>query len=256
MNKIRVRSAEIGLRRKQHLTLSRQKTLAPALGISVRTLRKIEKENGAWDRHLIERVAHKLGARLDEIVFAADGPTLVSSENLQSTTIPIRRCVGQQLVPRFDKNGARLVRHSEGLFELARKAQVILVEYQVELNDELKNHAEELIDLVRECCRNGGWDYFDPATPRATEIVARIRRLLVQLKGNDVLVFVCDHIKNIPESDEVVERRSLNWQFQAIVAFAPPQEWGEDSVDVSVDNGQPFIIDWDKPIAFSGRTNT
>jgi len=147
------------------------------------------------------------------------------------------------------------VHDCESLFESARKAQAILVEYQIELNEELAIYAEELVALSRESCRNEGWEYFDPETSRAKEIVARMRWLLVQLKGNDVLVFVCDHMKNFPESDEVVEQRSLNWQFQAIIAFAPPQEWGEDSVDVNVDNGQPYIIDWDKPIVSSGRTN-
>jgi hypothetical protein len=82
-----------------------------------------------------------------------------------------------------------------------------------------------------------------------------MRWLMVQLKGNDVLVFVCDHMKNLPESDEVVDSRSLNWELQAIIAFAPPQEWGEDSVEVNVDNGQPYIIDWDKPLGFPRHAN-
>ena len=169
---------------------------------------------------------------------------------------PIHRCVGKQLVPRFDKVRVRVVADSEDFFESARKAQAILVEYQIDLNKELACYAEELVDLARESCRDGGWEYFDPETLRAKEIVARIRWLLVQLKGNDVLVFACDHMKNLPESDEIVERRSLNWQCQAIIAFAPPQEWGEESVDVNVDNGQPYIIDWDKPLTFSSHTNT
>jgi transcriptional regulator with XRE-family HTH domain len=257
MLKIRVRSDEIRLRRKRHPTLKRQKTLAPALGISVRTLHEIEKGNRTWDKDFIEQLANRLGTRLDEIVFAVDGPKLVSSDTPQSPAVTSNlRCTGKQLVPRFDNESARLVRDPEALFESARKAQAVLVESQIELNEELAAYAEELVALARETCRNGSWEYIDPEIPRAKEIVARMRWLLVQLKGNDVLMFVCDHMKNLPESDEVVEQRSLDWQFQAIIAFAPPQEWGEDSVYVNVDNGQPYIIDWDKPLFSPSRAST
>lgn len=230
--------------------LSKQKKLAHELGLSERTLRKIEKGNNPWDIDLAKRIASALDCDLDEIVFSAAGPKLVPLPALMPPPAPAyNRFRGKQLYPRFAKESAKLISSDAELFGSVDRAHVIKVEFHVELDPELAGYADELIALMREASHETrGWlgkieDF------RAAEIQRRMKWLLVQLKGHDVLVFVCDHTKYLPESDEVIpDGQYGEFEWQGIVAFAPPQEWGETSVEVDVDHGQPYIIDWDKPI--------
>jgi DNA-binding XRE family transcriptional regulator len=247
---IRIQGTVVALLRKKHMQFSRQKTLAHEVGISVRTMRKIEKGNDPWDIDLAKRIACALGSHWEDIVFSAAGPKLVPSPVFAPPPASVYRLFrGKQLYPRFGKESAKLIGSAGNLFESVDRAHIIIVEFHVELNPELAGYADELIALTREASRETrGWlgkiEEF-----RAVEIRQRMKWLLIQLKGNDVLVFVCDHTKYLPESDEVMpDGQYGDFQWQGIVAFAPPQEWDETSVEVDVDHGQPYIIDWDKPI--------
>ena len=246
VEQIRIQGAEVALRRKKHTRHSRQKTLAHEVGVSERSLRKIEKGNTLQNKRLAERIAAALGTTLDAIVFSAAGPRLVPPSSPPAPVID--RFRGKQQYPRFDPDSAKLVGSAASLLESAQRAHIIKVEFHIELDGELTPYADELIALTREASRETrGWDALDES--RVGEIHQRMRWLLVQLKGNDVLVFACDHTKYLPESDVVLPKgRYGDFQWQAILAFAPPQEWGEDSVEVAVDHGQPYIIDWDAPI--------
>jgi DNA-binding XRE family transcriptional regulator len=248
---VRMNGAAVELRRKQHPKFSRQKTLAPALGISSRTLRNIERLNKVRTVGFAKRMAATLGCELSDIVFSTTGPTLVPAPppSPQLLTPGIRRFEGKQLYPRFDTQSASVTSTAD-LFESAHRAELVLAQYQMELSPELTGYAEELIALTREASRESHPYFMEENDPRGPEIQERMRWLLIQLKGNDVLVYVCDHTKYLPESDEMVDRKIREYQWQAIIAFAPPQEYGETSVDVDVDHGQPYIIDWDAPLAF------
>lgn len=252
MQKIRVNGGAIRIHRKWHPRLSRQKALAHKVGISERKLRDIETRNETLNVALIDRIAAALDVRGDEIVFSSDGPKLVPPPARTAPLPPhptVNWLQGKQLVPRFDKDSARFVRSDAALFESVTKAELIKVEIQTELNSETTTYVEELIALAREASRENR-DYFSEVEePRAKAITKRMRELLVLLKGNDVWVFICDHTKHFPECDEVPVQRTWKVQRQAIIAFGPPGEWGENSVDVDVDNGQPFIIDWDVPLS-------
>ncbi len=250
---IRIQGSAVALLRKKHLRFSRQKNLAPEVGVSERTLRKIENANDPWDADLAKRIAAALDSSLDEIVFSAAGPKLVPSPALVPPPAPVVSPFrGKQLYPRFDKESAKLIGSAEDLFASADRAHLVKVEFHVALHPELAEYADELIAVFREASRETrGWlGTIDEV--RAAEIRQRMKWLLVQLKGNDVLVFACDHTKYLPESDEVVANGQYgDFQWQAILAFAPPQEWGETSVEIEVDHGQPYVIDWDKPITFN-----
>ncbi|MBX3488575.1 helix-turn-helix transcriptional regulator [Parvibaculum sp.] len=247
---IRIRGTAVALLRKKHSRFSRQKILAHEVAISERTLRKIEKGNNLWDKDLAIRIAITLGRTLDDIVFSAVGPKLIPTPPLIPLTAPtISRLCGKQLYPRFDKDSATLVGSADALFESARRAEVVKVEVHIELDAELTGHADELIALSREVSRETHPCFMEQEDPRTAEVRQRMRWLLVQLKGNDVLAYVCEHTKYLPESDEVAPRgKCRDFQSQVIIAFAPPQEWSETSVEVDVDHGQPYIIDWDTPI--------
>lgn len=246
---IRIHGIEVALHRKKHNRFCRQKILAHQVGISERSLRKIEKGNTLQDKVLAERLATALDTTLDGIVFSAAGPKLVPPSPPPAPVPVDTRFQGKQLYPRFDQEYADLVKSADNLLVSAQRAEIIITEYHTPLNGELTGYADELVALSREASRETrGW--LDPVDEvRADEICKRMRHLLVQLKGNDVLVYVYDHTKYLPESDEVLPNgRCGDFQFQVIIAFGAPQEWGETNVKVDVDHGQPYIIDWDKPL--------
>ena len=73
----------------------------------------------------------------------------------------------------------------------------------------------------------------------------RIRELLVLLKGNDVWVYCDTNIKALSESFELQPRGSAErMECQAILAFGPPGEYGESSIKVPIDRGQPYELVW------------
>jgi hypothetical protein len=52
-------------------------------------------------------------------------------------------------------------------------------------------------------------------------------------------------MKALPESYEVRSAGDrCDYEFQAIVAFGPPGEYGETSIRVPIDRGQPSILTW------------
>jgi hypothetical protein len=77
------------------------------------------------------------------------------------------------------------------------------------------------------------------------ELRRRIRELLVLLKGNDVRVFANDNWKQLPESFEVQPNSDLlDVERQIVIAFGLAGEYGESSIKVPIDRGQPQILTW------------
>jgi hypothetical protein len=70
----------------------------------------------------------------------------------------------------------------------------------------------------------------------------RLRELVVLLKGNDVWVYADTHMKYLPESFEEDPNGQRQIHAQLVIAFGPPGEYGEESVEVDVDNGQPRVL--------------
>jgi hypothetical protein len=69
--------------------------------------------------------------------------------------------------------------------------------------------------------------------------------LLVLLKGNDVWVYGDSNMKALPESYEMRPAGDrCDYEFQAIIAFGPPGEYGETSIHVPNDRGQPSMLTW------------
>lgn len=254
---VRINGGAVELLRKQHPKLFRQKTLAPALGICPRTLSDIERLNKVRTVEFAKRMAATLGCQLSDIVYSTTGPTLVpppAPATQPAAPAPsIRRCEGKQLYPRFDKESAGVVGAAESFFTSANRADRVLVQYQMELPPDLAAYVVELTELARDVSgeRNPYPYSMDPTNPRVPSIQERMQWLLTWLKGSDVHVFVCDHTKFLPELDEAPEdRKWTSHEWHAVIAIAPPQEWGETSVDVEVDHGRPYFIDWDTPPHF------
>src|SRR3546814_5262649 len=71
-----------------------------------------------------------------------------------------------------------------------------------------------------------------------------MRELIVLLKGNDIWLYVTTHLKAYPESHVVLENGPRNYRSQIIIAFGPPGEYGEESLTVTIDHGQPWMCDF------------
>ena len=135
------------------------------------------------------------------------------------------------LLPRFDETIANFVGDEAGLVDLVKGNWVLVSHVRTALNAETSAYAEELISILRSLT----WD------PRVEErhrldgaeeigLRRRIRELLVLLKGNDVWVYGDSNMKALPESYEVRPAGDqCDYEFQAIVAFGPPGEYGETS---------------------------
>ncbi len=217
---------------------STQKELAHEARISERLLRLIENANGRVSRAVLERLARALGVESEALLMPLGPPSI--SLAMSSGRAPVAST--RQLWPRFDTDHAHVVKDAAELFKDASNSHRIIVHVRITLNAETSAYADELLEIMESVTWERG-SLLHPIEGRGElRMRERIRQLLVLLKGNDVWVFATRHIKHYPESYEVVVT-SDRMEGQTIVAFAPPGEYGEDYVEVPVDNGHPWIFD-------------
>jgi hypothetical protein len=142
-------------------------------------------------------------------------------------------------IPRYDHEYAYAVRDEAKLYEAARDNHLVVSHIQTALKSETDAYVEELLSILEGLTYRRFED--KPVVAGREEILLRrrIRELLVLLRGNDVWVYVTTHIKNLPESDLPLDKRATDWEFQLVIAFGPPGEYGEETLKVPVDNGHP-----------------
>ena len=218
-----------------------QKEMAYRIGIGIRTLRSIENGNKPVTLAELDRIAAYLSVPRDYIAFSVDGPKLVfpSSELMEKLAGDWSR---DRLVARFDEDFASVTMDEAKLFQEASTSHDIAIERVMLLNDELDRYVDELTAVLAGLTWN--------ASPRkllteADELAmkADIRRLLVLLRGNDVWTYQTNHFRTLPERDDLPpEDEPSRLTSRLVLAFAPPGDYGEDSVSVQIDHGQPFIL--------------
>lgn len=220
-----------------------QKEFAHEIRISERRLRAIENKNALVTPDVADRIAHALNKPLQILLAQDDRPP--SPPQAQSVPEAVKPMRCEQLLPRFDETSAHFVGDEAGL-ELVKGNWVLVSHVLTALNAETSAYAEELISILRSLV----WDPRVEARHQldgAEEIWLRrrTRELLVLLKGNDVWVYGDSNMKALPESYEVRPAGDrCNYEFQAIIAFGPPGEYGETSIRVPIDRGQPSILTW------------
>jgi transcriptional regulator with XRE-family HTH domain len=220
-----------------------QKEFAHEIRVSERRLRAIENSNALVTADVANRIARALNKPLQVLLAPGEAPAPQAgrTSNAVEAAIPVRR---EQLLPRFDETIARFVTNEAGLVELVKGNWVLVSHVLTALNAETSAYAEELLSILRSLT----WDprAEDRRQPDGTVEIAlrrRVRELLVLLKGNDVWVYGDSNWKTLPESCEPQPpelRRDC--ELQAIIAFGPPGEYGETSIRVPVDRGQPFLL--------------
>jgi transcriptional regulator with XRE-family HTH domain len=223
-----------------------QKEFAHEIRVSERRLRAIENKNALVTPDVADRIARALNKPLQILLARDDGPTpppQAAAQNAVEVVKPVRR---EQLLPRFDETIARFVGDEVGLVELVKGNWVLVSHVLTALNAETSAYAEELISVLRSLT----WDPRVEERHRmdgAEEIGPRrrIRELLVLLKGNDIWVYGDSNVKALPESYDVRPvGDQCDYEFQAIIAFGPPGEYGETSIHVPIDRGQPSVLTW------------
>ncbi len=233
---------ELRERRERRAT---QKEFAYEVRISERQLRLIENRNKEITADVVDRIGKALGVPRQAIVFAIDQPRLVLTEGDElvaghaATEEPER-----VLVPRFDTDIASVVRDEAALFSDAKDKHVVVSHVLTRLTAETECYAEDLLDNLQSVTKENR-DSSAPIDGREElRLRRRLRELLVLLKGNDVWVYATTHFKYLPEKDVVSEKRDYSHvEMQVIVAFGPPGEYGEDTVEVPIDHGQPWVYD-------------
>lgn len=240
MRRIRLDGAKIKRLREDRTTRSTQKELAHEVRISERLLRAIENTNALVAADVAERLARALDKAVPEVLLAADDVIVPSPPPVTASVPPTPR---RDIVPRFDTAYARATSNEASFYEDARAAKTLVAHILTPLTAETSAYAEELLGMLRDLT----WECLSPLDvidPREEiRYRRRLRELLVLLKGNDIWVYADSHFKFLPESLDIPPRGTLHeMETQFIVAFGPPGEYGETSLKVPIDHGQPFAL--------------
>lgn len=242
MKRVTPNGAKIKRLRLQLERGSGQKEMIHALSIGERKLRMIENENLAIDLPLLGRIAGYLGVSRDSIAYSIDAPKLVADEASKFTSVSLDFSQ-DRVIPRFERDIAYATMDAKKLVQDARQSQDITVAIEVSLDAETGAYVEEFTRLITPLT----WSERDwlatesPADNIATQ--RRVRELLVLLKGNDVWLYQSHHLRRLPERfTEAPPEEPCEFRYRLALAFGPPGEYGEESIYIEIDNGQPWLL--------------
>lgn len=242
MKKVIPQGAVIKSLRQQLERGSTQKELAYSANISERQLRLIENANAAITVQTLDLLAKALGVHRNLIARPKQVP---ASENVFDSVL--KELSEDRTVPRYDYDLASASTDESHYYEHAYRSQDIAVEIMVPLDEETSEYAEELVALLTSLTHAGRGNLNGVPARDAITIRRRIRQLLVLLKGNDVWVYETEVLRRLPERYTVApEDEPSTMEFRQVIAFGPPGEYGETTIRVPIDHGQPFFLaGWD-----------
>lgn len=249
MKKVIPNGTAIKLLRQQLERLSTQKEFANAIAVSVRMLRKIENENTPISVVLLDRIAKLFGVHRD-VLAATPLPSLPAAANSDSDPPPLFEDE-DQLIPRHDWDYAQATSDEGKLYDDAASSHDLACVVEVPFTDETGAYAQELVDLLTRLTWSRRDILVDIPPSDQIAIRRRIRQLMVLLRGNDIWIYQTKVYRRLPECyDLPPEDEPTTHQSRVVVAFGPPGEYGETSMRVPIDHGQPFILpSWKKFMA-------
>jgi transcriptional regulator with XRE-family HTH domain len=251
MKKVAAKGADIKALRTRLERLSTQKEMANEAGVSVRMLRKIENENARISLSTASRLARALGVHREQIIFAdADSATLSKGRTVVLELPDFEAEVAKLLandeerrIPRNDFEYAKATKDEANLYKDAHDSHDVECIIEVQLSDSTSAYAQELLQVLAQQTRLQR-DILAKIEPAAEiAIRRRIRDLIVLLRGNDVWIYTTVVHRTLPERDTLApEGEPREYQRRLVIALALPGEFGEETLRVPVDNGQPYLL--------------
>lgn len=242
MKRFRVNGKHVRQLRENRERGATQAELAHEISVSERKLRLIETRDDEVTADTLERMSKVLSVPRQALVYALGQPTLVNGSALSNQATGTGGKSDIVTVPRYDKDTASVCADEAEFFEKACANDVIVSCLQTKTNTETSGYIDEFISTLEALTRNARKYPWAPLDGRTALLVQRrLRELIVLLKGNDIWIYRQTHYKYLPECDVIGESHAYQTsEHQLIIAFAPPGEYGETSVTIPIDHGQPF----------------
>ena len=249
MKKVIPNGAAIKQLRQQLERLSTQKEFANAIAVSERMLRKIENENPPISVVLLDRIAKLFSVHRDILAATPLPPQAAGSDpDADLATLLDDK---DQLIPRHDWDYAQATSDEGKLYDEAASSHDLACVIEIPLTDETGSYAQELVDLLTGLTWSQRDILLDIPPSDQIAIRRRIRQLMVMLRGNDIWVYQTKFYRRLPERYDLPpegEPATLHSRF--VIGLGAPGEYGETSMRVPIDHGQPFILpSWKKMIA-------
>jgi DNA-binding XRE family transcriptional regulator len=251
MKKVAAKGADIKALRTRLERLATQKEMANEVGVSVRMLRKIENENARISLSTASRLARALGVHREQIIFADADAAVLSKGRTVVLELPdfeaeVAKLLAndeERLISRIDFEYAKATKDEANLYKDAHDSHDVECIIEVQLSDSTSAYAQELLQVLAQQTRLQR-DILAKIEPAAEiTIRRRIRDLIVLLRGNDVWIYTTVVHRTLPERDTLApEGEPREYQRRLVIALAPPGEFGEESLRVPVDNGQPYLL--------------
>jgi transcriptional regulator with XRE-family HTH domain len=234
----RIKTLRLGLERN-----ATQKELAHAVRVSERKLRQIENESVPISVATMELLAKNLGVHREQITVRQSALQLVAADGETVFDTILSDLRKDRLVPRFDYDLANVTMDEGVLFKEASHVHDFVCEIMVPLNEETGGYAEELIAILTSLTWSERSSLDRPTSVEEIALRRRIRQLMVLLRGNDIWIYHTHLFRTLPERHTLPpEGEPSEMRSRFIIALAPPGEYGETSVRVPVDHGQPFML--------------
>lgn len=234
----RIKELRLGLDR--HST---QKEVAYAVRVSERKLRQIENESAPISVTTLDRLAKHLSVHREQITVQQPAMQAVATEGVTIFDTILSDLRKDKLVPRFDYDLAKVTMDEGVLFKESNSVHDFVCEVMVPLTDETGQYAEELIAILNSLTWSERSIMERITSVEEIALRRRIRHLMVLLRGNDIWIYHTHLFRRLPErhtlqpDDAPTEVRG-----RFVVALAPPSEYGETTIRVPVDHGQPFLL--------------
>ena len=242
MRRYKTNGAYIKQSRESRDVCSTQKELSHKAGISERYLRRIENENAEVPLEVCNRLAAALKVQLSQVIHPDDRITQVPSE-LASTSSKLPQKTEElkpTTWPRWDDIFLRATMDETHLFDEAYCCHEVISEVHISLTGDASRLVEELVTLLRKLSWSSRDILKEIDDIDKIKIRRRIRELLVLLKGNDIWVYESREFKWVPESNDVQPLEGRDMRLQTVLVFGAPGEYGEDTIQIRYDNGQPM----------------
>jgi DNA-binding XRE family transcriptional regulator len=242
MKKVVPNGAVVKALREQLENLSTQKEMANEIGVSVRKLRMIENENAPIAVLTAERLAKVLQVHRERIITPEVAPVGAAEAGRRAISV-VWINDEDRLIPRHDYDIANATCDEGQLYSEAARSNDLACVIETKLEDETGAYAQELFDILEGLTWSKRRILED--IPPATEIALRrrLRQLIVLLKGNDVWLYQTSVLRRLPERYTVAEEgEPCTYQNRYVVTLGPPGEYGETTMRVPIDHGQPFVL--------------